>query len=144
MSENLFKGKLTEEFKDLVIVRPELVKDSWVCGSLIVDKNGRTYICTHALCSNKTYVNNGITTMFEVIPETVGQFTGATDRNSKEIFEGDIVRYELSAYGKSLTKDYEIVLHNYSWGCKNEKGNISRLDLFEPSLLEVIGNKHEK
>jgi uncharacterized phage protein (TIGR01671 family) len=29
----------------------------------------------------------------EVKPETVGQFTGITDRNGVEIWEGDIVRY---------------------------------------------------
>ena len=34
---------------------------------------------------------NGIPNMIEVIPETVGQYTGWEDKNGKKIFEGDII-----------------------------------------------------
>ena len=73
--EILFRGKSVET-------------NEWVYGSYILEKYGNTpYICYFEY---GTFVN---IKQVEVIPETVGEFTGMTDKNGKKIFEGDILEF---------------------------------------------------
>ena len=83
---------------------------------------------------------------YDVIPETVGQFTGLTDKNGKKIFEGDIVRSYDPDYPESQMDCGVGQVEFYAglWYVSGEVHN-SLYDLSTISCkeLEVIGNIHD-
>lgn len=85
-----------------ILFRGKTEAGEWVEGFLIgrYDPSQKGHIIKSA------YIDNG--TCFyspeKVIPETVGQFTDAIDKNGKRIFEGDVVDFYFFDKGSKNTK----------------------------------------
>lgn len=77
----------------------------------------------------------------EVISETVGQYTGLTDKNGKKIFEGDIIICDTSTY-RYVTGT---VKYSENASCYYIKAlNSSNDYMFNcDNILIIIGNIHD-
>lgn len=132
--EILFRGKRTYNGR-------------WIYGSLVIDSSGNTYIVwEYESCKG---VKQSISSKtISVIPSTVGQYTGLTDKNGVRIFEGDICKFKrfndvhVGEIVFNVPTASFIMWYQSIVGAYGEKATQKML-LSVCDDIEVIGNIHD-
>jgi uncharacterized phage protein (TIGR01671 family) len=78
---------------------------------------------------------------YEVIPESVGQFTGLTDKNGNKIFEGDIVKVTTGIEGYKST--YHSAIQEVKYNAESGIAVFLPFDNSDMVEVEVIGNIYD-
>ena len=139
--EILFRGFRPCDGPDTIVVNGEKVKGRWAQGYFF-------QIC------ERTYIlwgtTNDVPNMIEVLPSTVGQYSGLDDSDGRKVFEGDILKFRDEPNDYEWTGRIEFGNPNcgYTWGFQivhlsGPKPNIDILCWFDMeeggAYSEVIG-----
>lgn len=134
MCDIIFRGFHPCDGPDTIVVDREKVKGRWVEGYIVKHPSaiqiGNDYSPWYIHVPPVDPDDNG--GVFNVLPSTVGQYTGLTDKNGKRIFEGDrisrkradwddypeqhIVRWENDSCGFEPFSDSEENCHHCGGG----------------------------
>lgn len=131
MREIIFRGKRIDNRR-------------WVEGHLVVCKtNGRSFITELIEVDEDSWL------YWEVDPNTVGQYTGLTDKNGKKIFEGDIAtlisRNPLN-YGMTVNAKFLFVNGSFMAYLLDKECLLAELpirDIPKDTKITVVGNIYD-
>jgi hypothetical protein len=106
----------------------------WTYGYYFIDlENKLPYIM---LSERKQTKEDWMVKSLEVIPETVGQYVGLTDKNGKEAYLGD--KIESPLFGKGI-----VVWENYDSSFKVKWDTLCQASISHLKYSDIIGNIHE-
>ena len=133
MREILFRGQ-TRRLGEKVWMNGEKVPSNWVYGGICLGKGAFSIIYDYMDEEGEKPIEKHV-----VYTDTVGQYTGLTDKNGKKIFEGDIIKADNWLHQNM--KIYTIVFEDSGFYAKHKDEDCWNFDHLEN--IEIIGNIYD-